>query len=501
MNEDGKEARRSIWRRRTLRTAIGLNVVSSVLLAAAVLAMANYLAWKYLDLRRDISSRRYYALSDKTLSLLSSLRGEVRVIVLFQKSQELFEDVKRLLKEYEHAAAGLRSLNLRVEFVDPDRDPARTRELARVYDVSDVNVVIFEMEGRKKYVGAKDMVDYEISLEGKRPTKRMTGFRAEQAFSSALQSITQAATPVVCFLGGHGEHDAGDTNEKRGYSRLARVIRRDNVEVKTTLLAGRPGVPEDCAALVVAGPNRRLSSAELDMLSAYLNRNGRVLLLLDSGATTGLEDLLAAWGVKLAPDVVTGLTLTGRELVVTEYGQHPITRRLRNVATMFYQPRSVEPLETGASAAERTDKPKVSILAATTREGRARTASAESAAQPGGEADRAGPISVALAVEKGAHSGIEVGIRPTRMVVVGDSDFVCNGALSSGMGGNEDFFMSALNWLLEREALMAIAPKVPGELRLDMDQRRARLAFLAVVAGFPALAAVAGLLVWVRRRR
>jgi len=61
--------------------------------------------------------------------------------------------------------------------------------------------------------------------------------------------------------------------------------------------------------------------------------------------------------------------------------------------------------------------------------------------------------------------------------------------------------MNALNWLLEREALLAVAPKLPGELRLDLDQRGIRLAFAVVVLAAPALATVMGLLVWLRRRR
>ena len=97
--------------------------------------------------------------------------------------------------------------------------------------------------------------------------------------------------------------------------------------------------------------------------------------------------------------------------------------------------------------------------------------------------------------------GIDVEIRPTRVVVVGDSDFASNAALTSGVGGNRDFVMSALNWLVEREALLAIAPKPPQELRLDMDGGQIRMAYLIMVAGMPAIGAVIGLLVWLGRRQ
>ncbi len=90
--------------------------------------------------------------------------------------------------------------------------------------------------------------------------------------------------------------------------------------------------------------------------------------------------------------------------------------------------------------------------------------------------------------------------KPTRIIVIGDSYFVCNAALSSAVGGNIDFFMSAMNWLAEREQLMGIAPRVPGELHLDMSRKQINLAFLVVMVGMPAGIAVIGLIVRRRRR-
>ena len=45
--------------------------------------------------------------------------------------------------------------------------------------------------------------------------------------------------------------------EQAGYSGIARIMRRDNMDVRPLLLAEHGGVPEDCAAIVIAGPDRR----------------------------------------------------------------------------------------------------------------------------------------------------------------------------------------------------------------------------------------------------
>jgi hypothetical protein len=193
-----------------------------------------------------------------------------------------------------------------------------------------------------------------------------------------------------------------------------------------------------------------------------------------------------------------GLTLTGRELVVTEYGKHPIAKALSRVTTMFYMPRSILPTAEAEGSTE--DRPRVTALAGSTREGWGESDLSQSPPRFDAGVDRPGPVPVAVAVERGPVEGMDVQLRPTRMVIVGDSDFVSNGALAGGMGGNKDFFLSALNWLLEREELMAVAPKVPGELRLDMDPGRMRAAFLLIVAVPAGLAAVLGLIVWQRRK-
>ena len=496
-----RNGRGSVWRQRGRRYATGLNVLAATVLAAAVFAMINFIAYRYFDMRWDIGARRYYELSDKTRGLLGSLRSPVSVVAFFQQSHAEFDDVRQLLKQYEYAAARL-DVDLQVEFVDPDRDLARARELARKYDVNEVNVVVFACEGRKKYVPAASLVDYEITLKGRAVSKRLIGFKGEQAFSSAIQSVVQMSRPTVYFLTGHGEHDVEDASQQRGYTRLGRLIRNDNIELKVLQMAGQRAIPEDCSALVIAGPDRRLSLAETDIVANYLNHHGRLLLLLDSGVTTGLEDLLGAWGVRVTNDVVVGLSLTGRDLVVNQYGDHPITRNLRKVTTMFLQPRSVEPAESvRVSADGAADKPRVTALALSGKESWAESNPAQSPPQFDKDTDRLGPISIAVAVEKGPPGGIDVELRPTRMVVIGESDFLGNAALESGVGGNVDFLLSSLNWLLEREALMAIAPKAPGELKLDLNDRQLARAFLVVVGALPAVAIVLGLLVWLRRRR
>ncbi len=484
-------------RARRRRAASGFNVFCSLVLAGVLFGMVNYLASREFT-RWDISTLGYYQLSPKTLGLLDGLEATVEVVVFMRSSHALYDDVRNVLKEYQYAAGASGKLTFSVDYVDPDRDPARTRELAREYDVRTADVVVFECGGRRKYVEAKDLADYSLRMERGGAVKQLVGFKAEQAFSSAILNVSQLTRPVIYFLSGHGERDIEDYGKHSGYSGLARMMRRDNMDVRSLNLASKRAVPDDCAVLVVAGPDRRIAGAEVDIIKDYLEHNGRLCVLLDPVTHTGLEGLLAGWGVRLARDVVMGLTLTGRELVVTTYGDHPITRNLQKITTMFYMPRSIEALQGEDHAA---DRPRVTVLASTTGDGWAESDLAQSPAKFEPETDRPGPVSIAVAVEKGSVDGLEVELKPTRMVVIGDSSFVANAAVEEGVGGNSDFFLSAVNWLAERENLMAVAPKRPSQLQLDMNRRQLRTVFLLMVLGVPGFIAMLGVVVWFWRRQ
>jgi len=471
-----------------------LNVLAAVLLAFVLVLMVNYLALSN-PFRWDWSGRQYYALSEKTLNLLDSFDQRIDVTVFFQEEHKLYPEIENLLEEYQY-----RSRNIHVEWVDPTRDLARTEKLAEKYGLTEAQVVVFDLGGKSKVVRQADLANSQIVRGRKEPV--ISAFKGEQAFSSAIQGLLQGKTPVVYFLVGHGEGRVTDFDRISGYSRLGTVIFRDNVEVRELSLTKDKGVPEDAATVVVMGPSKRLDKTEVEMLEEYLSRSGRLMVLLDALRETGLDPMLRRWGVALRNDFVLDPdnTLKGSDVYVRTYYEHPITLRMSGSGARFFLPRSIEPLEVEGQEAEAEDRPMVAPLAMTSDKSWSETQVKESSARyDENTGDLRGPISLAVAVERGAsRKALDVQISPSRMVVFGDSDFVSNGALA---GGNQDLFMSALNWLIDREVLMAIAPKPIEEVKLELTHRQLSRLFWVNVAGLPLVAVLAGLLVWFRRRK
>jgi ABC-type uncharacterized transport system involved in gliding motility auxiliary subunit len=162
-------------------------------------------------------------------------------------------------------------------------------------------------------------------------------------------------------------------------------------------------------------------------------------------------------------------------------------------------PRSVEPDYTQPKTTS-ADRPQVTPLALSSKNSWAETQSDQVPAKyDKGTDDLPGPVSLAVAIEKGDTAGLlDMQIRPSRLVVFGDSGFVSNSGLT---GGDASFFMSALNWLLDREQLMAIAPKEVDDTRLKLTREKTNLLFWSVIGVIPLLAALLGTALWFRRRK
>ncbi len=480
-----RASHKNIWKRRAWRTAAAASAGFSVALALLLVVLVNALAARF-PVRLDISRSRFYALSDKTRAILAEVKAPVTVTVLLETDFELYQDIRSLLREYAAACP-----KLVIRFVDPEREIGETRTLARRYGLPEANYLVFEAGSRFAVVEARKMMEYNYwpLIQGRK--KARVAFRGEQMLSTALQGLLQPRLPLVAFTTGEGEGDI-ENFTPAGYSHLGMALRRD--ALRFVKLPSTEVIPADCAAVVVLGPSRPFPAVALASLRAYMERGGRVLFCLEKGRGTGLEPLLEDWGARVNNNRVAGPALPGRELLVMDFGDHPATRGLRNMACSFYFPHEVRPLTEGGQA----DRLRVTPIAISAANSWIETNPAEDPPRFNVKEDPPGPAPVAVAVERGLPAGIKVSLPPTRLVVVGDADFVSNGALA---GGNEDFFMGALNWLLERDYLAAVSPRVPDEIQVEMDPGQRNRLFLWVVAGLPGAALLlAGWVALIRRR-
>jgi len=314
--------------------------------------------------------------------------------------------------------------------------------------------------------------------------------------------VTEEESPKVYFLTGHGERDPEDFDQREGYSELARYIKRDNILVQKWNLLENQALPTDAGAIVIAGPRKAFAASELNALEQYLKGKGRLVIMLDPHTQTGLETFLKRWDVLVDDDlamrqagVLLGTQMLDVNAVAADYATHPITAKLADTNTEFPYARSVRHSSQPEGAMPDQLQVTELVKAAPAYWGETDPDTEHATFDPA--TDIAGPLPLAVAVETSKpHGDVDIGV--TRVVVIGTSRFVDNSSLG---GGNLDFFMNSVNWLLQREQLMAVSPKVPDEFRLDMSPSQERAVYLLVIGGLPLFVAMIGIVVWLGRRK
>lgn len=470
-----------------------------IVLAAAIVLGVNYLAsrhWKRFDWTRA----QVYSLSETTKKTLDALKTPVQVTVFMTPRSRLATEVKELLSRYQ-----ARSPKIEVEYLDPERNPARGEVFFKESGAK-VGTVAFRSGDRRKYVEEDKLADFDYAGAGMGGAPGIKAFKGEEAFTSALLSVTESRQPKIVFSKGHDEQSLDSAERGRGYAEVKQLLERDNMTVATWDSLGKGGLPADADVVVVAGPRLAFLAPEADALEKYLAGGGRVLILLDpvlpgAGAPPpdlGLKGLLDRYGIRVGDDIVidpaNALAQMGAEVVLADrYGNHPIVRSLAaaKLPVIFQLARSITKAEKPPEGIAET------MLVETSPEGWGETNLKQLDVgikkDPG---DTPGPVSLAVAL--GPADEKKPDAKAPRAVFIGSSRFVTNGAI--GNGANGIFFANAVHWLAGSEKQIGIPPKTMEQSSLALTETQVIRIGWAAIVGLPAFAILVGIWVWYRRR-
>ena len=473
----------------TVRRVISRRVIHSAVMAAVCVVLANLLALRN-PAQIVLTQSADHSLSPLTKNVLRSLTNEVRAVVLFDRQADLFEPVKNLLTEYERT-----SPKLKLEFIDIARDPTRAEAVQQELKMSvnsPENRVIFAANNTAKAISQSELSILDFSEFINTREARRTHFVGEQLFTSAIAAVTQGRQTKVGFVIGHGEHKASDTGGQWGYSKFSNILQQKDLHLQEIPLTGTNSIPADCRMLIVAGPRTPYSRGELAKLREFVGTGGSLFTLFNFYSLqrpTGLENFLANYdfeiGFNQVSDSKNEQSGQGGLLLVDDLGSHPITKPILGSRLQMLLPRSV-----GFPEAENDESPPVSILAHSSDAGQA----VGQIQGNKGSVEREGKIPL-IAAKLHANDGQP----PARLVVAGDSLFLGNSAIEAG--ANRDFASLAVNWLLEREHLLAIAPRTVTEYRIDLSRAEMTSITWLLLLVLPGGTLGLGLLWWRRQMK
>lgn len=494
------------WGRRS--TQAGTNALVATVAVLAILGFINFLGTRY-HLRTDLTDTQIFTLAPQSRELVQSLQKPAKVWVfdVNRNPQDL-----ELLENYRRQGS-----NFKFEFVDPQARPG----LADKFGVKDYGEVYLESEDRRQLVQVVN------------PNERLSEIR----LTNRLQQINSTTTAKVYLLQGHGERQLA-TGEG-AISQAIQALSDKNFTTSALNLAEKSAVPDDAAVVVVAGAKKALFDNEVKALQTYLNRGGNLLLMIDPNTDSKLDSLLQQWGVRLdnrlAVDVSNNVGIGPAVALVTEYGQHPITKDFGNGISLYplARPLQVTPVSGVESTTLIVTKPYPSSWAESDLQ--------SENLQFNEGLDRKGPLTLGVALKRKLSAKPQVQPTPTpntsplpspttqtkatptpsssptpplppsptpplsptstesRLVVLGNSDFATDGLFQQQLNG--DVFLNSVTWLSQEDQQpLSIRPKEVKNRRINITGTQANLLALSSLVILPLMGLAAAAVLWWKRR-
>ena len=483
------------------RIRIGLNVLVQIVLILFLVAMVNSFAFKHYK-RWDFSRDQKYALSDKTKRFLNTLKDRMRITVFFAPTTPITSDVQNLLTEYQYAGKG----KVDIEHIDPERNLSRAKELFDKYKVvTDESLLILDYDGRNKTVKASEMAEFDQSGMAFGEGPRVAAFKGEQAITSAMIDLVEGKKKILGYVAGHKEPAL--TEGTSPITVLKTFIENENIKFQELNLLDLNAIPPDVKAVMIIGPQYDFSDREMKLLGDFWDKQGRILLLLDPSAQTPkLRGFVNELGIKVNDDRLMVFVRTGiEELAMTRdvqahfLGDSPITKRLADVRALFFGGTSSLTLEPDrVRAASIRLEPLIQAEKGYFAE---KDYNSDDQVKLQADAKQSSnvPLTIGAAVEKGGSADQRVQLNSSRLVVVSNSTFVQDNAITQDQQGL-DFISGSVNWLLSREQLIGIAPKIPKPLTFSLSEEALRRLRWILLVFIPLVPAAIGTMVWWQRR-
>ncbi|MBQ1518800.1 MAG: GldG family protein [Ruminococcus sp.] len=307
-----------------------MSVVIVALVLAIVVAvniMASMLA-KRSPLKIDLTPDKRYELSDESIDVLKNLSGDVDVTVAMEK--DMFESlanyyrqmyaqygintevpydmIPNLLEKYSmYAEQGKGSVN--VKYVNIDKDPDVVTKYKQYYngDIEDGSIIVYSNE-KVKVISAADVRNMiqadQASLQSGNPNFVFAG---ESVLTSAIRNVTDSNSikaGIIKTMNGqpvYNENEYGSSVtsfresllEKNGYDCTDIDITTDELKA------------DDYDIIVLAAPSVDFTENLIEKLSTFLYNDGKYgknLIYLPSVNTTNLtniDEFLADWSLKV----------------------------------------------------------------------------------------------------------------------------------------------------------------------------------------------------------
>lgn len=485
-----RAAGRRVERYRTAGlVAVQIGIILVIFFQANYLSCRRHSTW-------DLTQNQRFTLSDTTERYLRSIGSDVRIVMAFLGSSELYPEVRGIVSEYDRIGGD----RVQAEFLDLSRSRARIAELKDQHQLrfGGDQIVILGQSGRIKTIPAEELVTRDPN------TGRISEFKGEEALTASLLEVTeQQQRKIYLVTGGRRADELVPIAEQ-----IQPLANAQNARLESLVLEGRQDIPEDADAIFFPGNTSDLSERELGLIRDYWDsQRGGLLFFLDPAAETpNLDGLLREHGVSPNRDrVLTVVNIPGMtskpsyEVPVALMPGGGPTRDLPALSTRLPgRTKSLEVLFEDDLLLSENIRPRPLMMAAQGYWGERDFQAEEVSYNPDIDSGPPDLVFTAASVEKGLPGDPSLSQGSSRLVVVGNSSLISPDGNTSKVAA--DFTMASLNWIMNREELIGISPRRPTAFTLAISPADFGLLQSVIIFILPGLALIVGGFVWMRRR-
>ncbi|WP_329741746.1 GldG family protein [Dyella sp. A6] len=405
------------------------------------------------------------SLTPQSRAILRKLHGPVRIVSYANPQGSLRQTIADFIQRYQQVKP-----DLTLRFVDPEKDPARMRQLGIT-------------------VNGELVVHY-----GKR--EQRLDELSEDSLTNALERLARGGDRLVAFVTGDGERLAdGKANADLGT--FMGQLEQSGLRAVPLNFSQVTAVPQGTDLVVLASPAQALPAGEMKALTDYLAEGGNLLWLTDPGNPVA-QPLTHALGLRVLPGMLVdgaGAALGLKDPRMVAVGTYPpqtITHGFA-LATLFPEVSAlaeandsqwkIQPILRSSVQSWTELKPIDNTQPSTIR-------------YDASSGDLKGPLDFGFALSRLSANPDKT---QQRVVVIGDGDFLSNSFL--GNGGNRALGERIFDWLLGDDVLVDLPPRGAPDRVLHLSQGGLDALSLGFIAGLPLLLLIVGSLIAWRRRR
>lgn len=444
----------------------GSNALILAIAFIGILLTINYLVYQNPGTPVDFTEDKSNTLARETLEALATLPEKVKAIGFYSARIDS-TSAREMLEKFKVNSDG----KFDYEFVDPDQDPVAARDAGITGD-GKILLVMGE-------------------------SKELATSASENELTRTMIRLINPSERTVYFLEGHGEGSLEPTSQEEiSYSTAQFNLTSKNYTVKSLNLLATNKIPEDALAIIIAGPQKPVSSEEVNLLKKYVDGGGSLVVMENPTIITEFgedPDPLAAylerdWGIVLNDDLI--FDQSSQQVfnaISASVGSHPITQDMTYIIVMP---------NTRSISLSNTPLENITV-----------TSLVQTSEQSWGETDLSGetgqyeydpatdftaPLTMAAAGENGITSG--------RVVVMGNSLFASDQIFDAY--GNSSLFINSVDWAAEQENLINITPRdrIPRIMNPISGFGLISMLLLSVFV-IPGIIIFLGVSSWIARRR